>query len=120
MKRWKHTHSLLTGAALGLAYGHSVIAVALVIALLVFALYAGWRGLRRAGDLTRAAERRLGGGRLESERRSLTESWPGKSMTDDPDYLEGVERGIRSARRSAGHEDGRLAERGLLETRPMP
>ena len=41
-------------------------------------------------------------------------------LSEDPDYLDGQERGRRSARRSAGHEDGRLAELSELEGRDFP
>lgn len=41
-------------------------------------------------------------------------------MSEDDDYLAGVERGIRAARRAAGYEDGKLSETCALEGRPTP
>lgn len=43
-----------------------------------------------------------------------------RPMSEDDDYLRGVERGIAAARRSAGYEDGRLSESTRLLERPMP
>ncbi len=43
-----------------------------------------------------------------------------KPLYEDDAYLAGVEKGIMSARRSAGFEDGRLSESTLLLERPFP
>lgn len=108
MKRWTHLHTLATGAA-----GWSVVDHTAWSFLAVFAL-----GLLTGACLVyaRRALGRLGRVAGALERRIIGEP----PFSDDPDYLDGVERGIRSARRSAGHEDGRLSESTRLLERPAP
>ncbi len=106
MRRWGHLHSLALGAA-GWAVAEGrwwsyliVFACGLAAGICTLAL---WRLLRRLGRIGGALERRI----------------VAPPLSEDEDYLGGIERGIRSARRSAGHEDGRLAELDRLNDRSL-
>jgi hypothetical protein len=102
-RRWNHATSFLTGAGtLGLFLaGHGWILLLVGFALGLSVALAGRWTRRLFGRLDRA----------------LPDRGKPAPFMDDPDYLAGVERGIRSARRSAGIEDGRLAELDQLTGR---
>lgn len=105
--RWNHIYSLALGATGGAAVAGrpwlllAVFALGIIVGLsLAYLRSTGRRLLSRVDRALPDAERR--------------------PISEDDDYLDGIERGIRSARRSAGHEDGRLIERDRLAGRPAP
>ena len=112
----RSTHTLVGGGGflvgLGLAGTAYVyvflvgLGIGAVIAALAF--YGVRLGRRLVGRVDRALP---DSGRL---------GWDDKPLTGDPDYLAGVERGIRNARRSAGIEDGRMIEGDRVVGRDFP
>ena len=102
-KHWKHPFGYLVAVGAGAVWarGWWILAVfACGFLLGVLAHYA----VRLAGRLMRRLDWAL------PDRRD-------RPLSEDPDYLDGVERGIRGRRRSAGYEDGRLAEDDRMNQR---
>lgn len=126
--RRRREHTAIGGAGflagLGLAGGsHSVyvfLAGVGVGALVVAVAFVGWRiGRRLVRRMDRALPdadrpRDLARYAINSEAARL------RAISDDPDYLAGIERGMRSALRSAGHEDGRIIGLDQLAGRDTP
>lgn len=99
MKRWKHAYAFGGGVGLGL--------VAAPHAWLIFlaGLLAG-AALVLAGKLAVRLVRRIDRA-LPDAARERYDSGP---LVEDPDYLDGAELGVRSARKTVGRSDGRRAE----------
>lgn len=80
-------------------------------------LYVTRLGKRTVNRLDRALPDRSHPYLLAASDRPSHWDWP---ISEDPDYLDGIERGMRAARRTAGHEDGRIIESDRLAGRDTP
>lgn len=114
LRNWKHGPGVLGGFLAGLAMsGHPLYVFAIGLGLGFAVAFTAKLAVR----LVRRLDRALPGHRLtEPQFRRLA----AEPLSSDPAYLDGIEAGMRAARRSAGHEDGRIIEADRIAGRDTP